>query len=33
MHWTLSELLALPIEYYDALIDIAPKWLGGNDNT
>lgn len=28
MHWTLEELWALPIEYYEVLIEIAPKWLG-----
>ena len=33
MKCSLDELLALPIEYYDALIEIAPKWLGSSDNT
>ncbi len=33
MHWTLDDLLALPIEHYDVLMEIAPKWLGGHDDT
>ncbi len=33
MHWTLKDLLSLPIEYYEALIEIAPKWWGSSDNT
>lgn len=31
MHWALDDLLSLPIEYYDVLIEIAPKWLGRPD--
>jgi hypothetical protein len=27
MHCTLAELLALPMEYYETLIEIAPTWL------
>jgi hypothetical protein len=27
--WTLDELLALPVEYYEVLIEIAPEWLKG----
>ncbi len=26
MHWTLDDLLALPVEYYEALIELAEKW-------
>jgi hypothetical protein len=33
MHWTLDELLSLPMEYYDVLIDIAPTWLGNRDES
>ena len=33
MRCTLDELLALPVEYYEALVEIAPKWLGSSDNT
>jgi len=32
MHWTLDDLLALPIEYYDALLAIAPTWLGSDES-
>ncbi len=33
MHFTLDELLSLPIEYYEILIEIAPKWLGNTDES
>lgn len=26
MRWTLDDLLALPVEYYDALIELAQAW-------
>ncbi len=26
--WRLEDLLGLPQEYYEALVGIAPKWLG-----
>jgi hypothetical protein len=28
MHWRLEDLLGLPVEYYEILMEIAPKWLG-----
>lgn len=28
MHWTLPDVLALPLDVYDVLIEVAPKWLG-----
>lgn len=27
MHWTYDDLLALPIEVYEVLIELAPEWL------
>jgi hypothetical protein len=27
MHWTLPDLLALPVDVYEILLDIAPTWL------
>ncbi len=33
MHWTIDDLLSLPIEYYDVLIEIAPKWFGSADES
>jgi len=32
MHWTLPDLLALPIEYYETLIELAPKWLRSDES-
>ena len=29
MHWTVEDVLSLPIEYYDILIELAPDWLRG----
>jgi len=28
MHWTLADLDALDIEHYEVLMELAPKWLG-----
>jgi hypothetical protein len=33
MHWTLDDLLSLPVEYYEALIEIAPTWFGNADES
>lgn len=30
MRWTLDDLLALPVDYYDVLVELAPKWLGSD---
>ncbi len=29
MGWRLEDLLGLPVEYYEVLIEVAEKWLGG----
>ena len=28
MHWTLDQLWGLDEEHYDALCELAPRWLG-----
>ena len=31
MHWTIDDLMALPVDYYEVLIEIAPDWLKAPD--
>lgn len=31
MRWDLDQLLALPVDYYEVLMEEAPKWLAGPD--
>jgi hypothetical protein len=33
MHWSLDDLLSLPSDYYEVLMEIAPKWLSSGSDT